>query len=84
MLNNSVSVGNNNDSRAIVSNTIALGKNLDVAVVAEGVETKKQLNFLIANHCAMAQGYYFSVPLEAGAFIKLLKSDIKFIKLLQE
>jgi diguanylate cyclase (GGDEF)-like protein len=69
-----------NDSRAIVSNTIALGKNLNVLVVAEGVETKDQLDFLITNGCDLAQGFYFSVPVEADELTRLLKNDNNYLK----
>jgi predicted signal transduction protein with EAL and GGDEF domain len=56
------------DDAAIVSGTIALARGLGIEVVAEGVETIEQLNFLGARGCDVAQGFYFSPPLnEAGA-----------------
>jgi diguanylate cyclase (GGDEF)-like protein len=56
------------DDAAIVSGTIALARGLGIEVVAEGVETEEQLNFLGARGCDIAQGFYFSPPLnEAGA-----------------
>ena len=47
---------------------MALGKELGVQLVAEGVETIKQLNFLRNNHCDIIQGYYFSKPLPLDEF----------------
>ncbi len=49
----------------IVKTVIALAKNLGFGVVAEGVETKAQLNFLNEHGCLYAQGYYFSQPMDA-------------------
>ena len=58
----------NSDDAAIVSGTIALARGLGIEVVAEGVETIEQLNFLGARGCDIAQGFYFSEALnEAGA-----------------
>lgn len=51
------------DDAAIVSGTIALARGLGIEVVAEGVETRAQLDFLGARGCDVAQGYYFSAPL---------------------
>lgn len=69
----------NNDSKAIVSNTIMLAKKINVEVTAEGVETEEQLNFLYSNGCNLIQGYYFSQPVDAEEFLKLLqnKSNLK-------
>ena len=43
-------------------------------VIAEGVETEEQLAFLQAQRCGEGQGYYFSQPLVAEQFIRLLES----------
>ena len=50
---------------AIVGTVIALAQHLGLHVVAEGVETAEQLEFLRANSCHYAQGYYFSPPVKA-------------------
>ena len=44
---------------------------LELRVVAEGVETAEQVNFLRARSCEMVQGYYFSRPLPPHEFVKL-------------
>ncbi|MFV0422674.1 EAL domain-containing protein [Oleidesulfovibrio sp.] len=53
---------------SIVSTIITMGRNLSLEVVAEGVETDEQLQFLRENGCAEVQGYYFSKPLPADEF----------------
>ena len=50
---------------AICTATIALAQILDLGLVAEGVETEAQLNYLREQGCDTAQGYYFSKPLPA-------------------
>jgi predicted signal transduction protein with EAL and GGDEF domain len=45
-------------------------------VVAEGVETPTEVEFLRAHQCDEAQGYYFSKPVSAEQFASLLKSGI--------
>lgn len=48
---------------AIIKSTITLAHDLNIRVVAEGVETKEQVDFLTENGCDILQGYYFSKPL---------------------
>jgi EAL domain-containing protein (putative c-di-GMP-specific phosphodiesterase class I) len=57
---------------SIVSAVISMGKSLHKRVVAEGVETREQLNFLQQQSCPEGQGYYFSKPMVAGAFGQML------------
>jgi diguanylate cyclase (GGDEF)-like protein/PAS domain S-box-containing protein len=59
----------------IVSAVINMGNSLGHRVIAEGVETGEQLAFLQGQRCAEGQGYYFSPPLAAEQFVKLLDSD---------
>jgi len=63
----------NSDSKNIALNTIALGKSMNIDCIAEGVETKEQVDFLTQNGCPLMQGYYFSKPLSAEEFHEFLK-----------
>ena len=63
------------DGDAIVASVIALAHVLKLKVVAEGVETVEQLEYLRLNHCDEMQGYFFSKPVPAEAFADLLRSD---------
>lgn len=72
-------INKSDHSKAIISNTISLAKKINVKVLAEGVQTKEQLQFLITNGCDMIQGYYFSPPLSVDMFTKLLESKTEFV-----
>ena len=58
------------DDEAIVRAILAIGRALGLEVVAEGVETAAQLQFLRANACDVAQGYHFAHPLGADAMVR--------------
>ena len=55
----------NEEDAAIVKTIIALAKNLNLDVIAEGVETNAQKEFLVKNGCTRMQGYYYDKPLTA-------------------
>lgn len=61
------------DDAAIAITIITMAHNLGLKVVAEGVETEQQLNFLREHRCDAMQGFYFSKPLPAEQFEDLLK-----------
>ena len=63
------------NTAAIVSTIIRLGHDLGLDIVAEGVELEEQLDFLCESGCDQAQGYYFSAPVPADDFTRLLKSE---------
>ncbi len=62
----------NNENAEIVRTVIMLARNLDMNVVAEGVEQETQLIQLRALKCEYAQGYFFSRPVDAAAADRLL------------
>jgi EAL domain-containing protein (putative c-di-GMP-specific phosphodiesterase class I) len=64
------------DDTTIVTAMIGMGRSLKLRVVAEGVETQQELDFLKVHHCEEAQGYYFSRPVPPQQFAKLLKAGI--------
>ena len=64
------------DDAIVVSAVISMGKSLKHRVIAEGVETLEQLAFLQAHGCDEGQGYYFSRPVAAQQFAKLLETGI--------
>jgi EAL domain-containing protein (putative c-di-GMP-specific phosphodiesterase class I)/PAS domain-containing protein/GGDEF domain-containing protein len=53
---------------------IAMAGSLKLGVVAEGVETPAQCDFLLAHHCEVAQGFMFSAPIEASAMASFIES----------
>ena len=53
---------------AIASTILMLGRQLDLKIVAEGIENEQQLEWLKQNHCAIGQGFYFSQPLSLEEF----------------
>jgi EAL domain-containing protein (putative c-di-GMP-specific phosphodiesterase class I) len=58
--------------RVIVRKTIELGHEFDMKVVAEGVETEEQLDFLRLHQCDALQGYLFSRPLPVAGLLNWL------------
>jgi EAL domain-containing protein (putative c-di-GMP-specific phosphodiesterase class I) len=60
-------------ARIVVQKTIEIGHELGMKVLAEGVETAEQLEFLRDNRCDLVQGYFFSRPLPIPALLAWLK-----------
>jgi diguanylate cyclase (GGDEF)-like protein/PAS domain S-box-containing protein len=60
------------DDASMVRAVLGMGQSLNMLVVAEGVETREQLNFLREHACPQGQGFYFSHPVIAGEFSQLL------------
>jgi diguanylate cyclase (GGDEF)-like protein/PAS domain S-box-containing protein len=67
---------NDPEDRAIAEAILAMGKTLGLRVVAEGVETADQRDFLRERQCDEMQGYLFSKPLPADAFARLLSEHL--------
>jgi len=62
------------DSLAIIQAIMALAKSLKLSVVAEGVETQKQLSLLCRHECDEIQGYHISRPLDRDAISRFIEA----------
>lgn len=62
-----------NNSEEIVNTIITMGKHLDFRVLAEGIETEQQLDYLIKQNCIEGQGYYWSKPIQPDQLVKFYK-----------
>lgn len=65
----------NPNDEAITRAVVAMGKSLDMKVVAEGAETHEQVDFLKQIQCEQAQGYFYSRPVPIDEFIRLCSID---------
>jgi diguanylate cyclase (GGDEF)-like protein/PAS domain S-box-containing protein len=74
-------IGKTADDASIVTAVIGMARSLKLRVVAEGVETLEQSEFLRARDCDEAQGYYFSRPVPPEQFASLLRTGIGRAKL---
>lgn len=68
------------DDMAITSAVIAMAHRLNMAVVAEGVETREQLEFLQEHGCEYAQGYLFSKPLPLTNVKSMLLPNVRLLR----
>ncbi|NOR80825.1 MAG: EAL domain-containing protein [Methyloprofundus sp.] len=75
-------IGPNKNDAVIVDTIISMAQHLDLDVIAEGVETKEQLDYLIKCGCNGFQGYFFGAPIERNK-IHLLKAKIERNKVIQ-
>jgi EAL domain-containing protein (putative c-di-GMP-specific phosphodiesterase class I) len=65
------------DDQAIALAVISLGHRLQLRVIAEGVETAEQRDFLAANECDEMQGYLFSPPVPAERIAEMLLAQAR-------
>lgn len=63
------------EDRAITRAIISLAHSLNLKVIAEGVETREQLDFLQDEHCDLAQGFYIAHPMPPAELLKLFQSQ---------
>ncbi|WP_413171534.1 EAL domain-containing protein [Anabaena azotica] len=63
------------NKQALVKSIIQTADNLKLNIIAEGVETKKELDWLINNNCEIVQGYFFSPPLSIEELKKFLSRN---------
>lgn len=68
---------NEEDDDVIIRTVIAMAHNLNLEVIAEGVETKNQLDFLKSNKCGEVQGFYYSEPLTTGELELRLEKSVQ-------
>ena len=68
----------NHNKQPLIDTILAMGKSLHLKVIAEGVETKEQYDFLKQKNCDTIQGYYFAKPMSEDDFEKLLLSNQDF------
>ncbi|MES2317291.1 MAG: EAL domain-containing protein [Pseudomonadota bacterium] len=72
-------LADNPDDQAIAMAVISLGHKLNLRVIAEGVETEQQCNFLRDNDCDEMQGYLFSAPVAATRIHSLLAEQARML-----
>lgn len=65
------------DSTVILDSVLELAKKLSISIVAEGVETQEQLDYLTRNHIKFLQGFYFYKPTPFKELVKVLLSKPK-------
>ncbi len=70
-------IGKDSSDEVLVAAIIAMSKSLGLDIVAEGVETWEQLDFLQQRGVVLIQGYYFSPPIAPGDFRELLHNESK-------
>jgi diguanylate cyclase (GGDEF)-like protein len=73
-------IENDRNDEILIKSIIAMAHGLELDVIAEGVETKKQVDFLQHELCNGIQGFYFSKPLIADDFEKLLRKNNNIIQ----
>lgn len=69
---------------SITTSIITLAKSLNLKIIAEGIETEKQHDFLRRHNCDMGQGYLFYRPMTAQAFEDVLNSSGNMVKNLRQ
>ena len=69
-------MNDNEQNKAMVSTILNMAKTFGLSVVAEGVKTSEQMEFLMQNQCDILQGFYFSKAVSKEEFEKLYKGKI--------
>jgi diguanylate cyclase (GGDEF)-like protein/PAS domain S-box-containing protein len=73
-----VNPGSSNETESVLKAIIALAHNLNIPVVAEGIEVMEQLSLLKELQCEFGQGYYFAGPMPAEAVAAFIQSNQSF------
>jgi len=71
-------ITSNPDDAAIAEIIIAMAQTLKLSVIAEGVETRAQMELLSFHNCVEMQGYLFSRPVESGEITRLLREGLSY------
>jgi EAL domain-containing protein (putative c-di-GMP-specific phosphodiesterase class I) len=66
-------INSGEDDVILVDTIIMMARNLGLEVIAEGVETERELVYLNRQGCFIYQGFYFSKPVEEKLFVKMLR-----------
>ena len=67
----------NPDKISLTKAIIQIGRSLELEIIAEGIESEAEVDFLISNECDLGQGYLFSPPVPVDKFEKLLVTQQK-------
>lgn len=70
-----IDIPEDKDNMSITSTIIAMAKNLNLSIIAEGVETQEQLDFLKEQKCDQVQGFFYSKPLKVDLATELLEAE---------
>jgi EAL domain-containing protein (putative c-di-GMP-specific phosphodiesterase class I) len=70
-------INQDESANSVAKSVVAIAQSLGLKTIAEGVETKEQLDFLLGCGCYAMQGYYYSKPLEAEEFVKMLAGGFR-------
>ncbi|NOQ78627.1 MAG: EAL domain-containing protein [Gammaproteobacteria bacterium] len=73
-------LNDNEQNMAMVSTILNMAKTFGLSVVAEGVKTSEQVDFLVQNHCDILQGFYFSKPVSKEEFEILYANNLQGLK----
>jgi EAL domain-containing protein (putative c-di-GMP-specific phosphodiesterase class I) len=65
------------DDASLVKTIVAMADSLKLSLIAEGVETKDQADFLLKNGCRNLQGYYYARPMDAKDMSAWLQRDLQ-------
>jgi EAL domain-containing protein (putative c-di-GMP-specific phosphodiesterase class I) len=74
-----IDIISSDDDAAITTSIIELAHNLGLKVIAEGVETVEQLEFLSRRGCDEIQGYFFSPPVPPADIARILRGEVRNI-----
>lgn len=66
-------IGTDSSAEPLIETILAMAQRLDIKVVAEGIETEEQLNYLKTHQCHFGQGYFLARPMDSTKFAELIE-----------